>query len=292
MVALAGRLWDEAPTQSDTSAYGTPLSLQIDVSTAMGASPAAPGPERWVIDADDAELFLGDELSARIECRRGRMTARVSARLVEEEPRLVTRLLLETPAGALLARRGYAVLHAGAVAGPGGAVVIRGAPGAGKSTLVAAAHQAGLRVLGDEAILVSRSDPDDILAAVRDLTLLPEATRLLGLLAGPRVGDPKHRVDLFDSSTPALRRARRVASLVLGDRLPGPARLEPLAPEEFLREFRYGEIPQERWSGTPDHIAAHWSEHGAYRLSGAVDLAGAVEQLMDLVASPVTTSEA
>jgi hypothetical protein len=154
--------------------------------------------------------------------------------------------------------------------------------------LVAAAHRSGLSVLGDESVLAARNDPDDLLCAVRDVTLLPDARRLLGIddsLTTPVGGtEGKRRVDLFSSSTPAVRSARRVATVVLGSRN-GPARLEALTPDAFLREFRRGEIVQEQqWSGTPGNVAEHWSQNGAYRLSGAADLVGAVALLTDLVA--------
>ncbi len=244
--------------------------------------------ERWNVGSEDAELRLSDQLHAHIDCAGGRATARVSTRLLAERPALVARLALETPAGAMLARRGYAVLHAGAVAGPKGlAVVIRGAPGAGKSTLVAAAHRAGFGVLCDEAVLVARDDSDEILSAVRDLSVLPDTARLLGLneiiTQEPDATGEKLRVDLFSSSAPAVRHARRVATVVLGPRDGGHARLEPLEPEVFLQEFRRGAIEQERWSGTPDDIAHRWSRSGAYRLSGAEDLEGAVDLLGGLV---------
>ena len=266
-----------------------PLAFAIEVTPADGDAPAPQSlEERWKVEGDDAELSLGDDhLHARIECARGQFAGRVSAVLVSDQPSLVARLLLETPAAALLARRSYGVVHAGAVAGPAGAVVIRGAPGAGKSTLVAAAHQAGLRVLGDESVLVARSDPDEILAAVRDVTLLPDATRLLGLEGAVtpirRGAECKDRLDLFPSSTPAVRHARRVATLLLGSRTDHPVRLEPLDPDTFLREFRDGAIHQERWSGTPHHIEGQWSRSGAYRLVGTEDVSGAVNLLAQLV---------
>jgi len=187
-------------------------------------------------------------------------------------------------------------LHAGVVTGPAGAVVIRGSAGAGKSTLVAAAYRSGLGVLGDESVLAFRSDPDDLLAAVRDVTVLPDARRFLGLddaLTAPAGGtEDKRRLDLFSSSTPAARRARRVATVLLGSRDGGPARLEPLTPEAYLREFRRGESAQEQWSGTPEHIGEHWSRNGAYRLSGAADLAGAVALLTGLVSRPAVARPA
>lgn len=297
ILSLADRLWDRVPAGSHVDLHvPTALEFSVDVRPAEGRGrPPEPQEESWVVGPEHVELSLGRELQAHIELVRWRVAAQVSARLVADEPSLVTRLLLETPAAVLLARRGYGVVHAGAVVGPAGAVVIRGAAGAGKSTLVGAAYGAGLGVLGDESVLVARSDPDDLLAAVRDVVLLPDAARLLGLedavtLAG--TGSEKRRVDLFPSSTPAARHARRLATVLLGPRHGAPAQLEPLTPDAFLREFRDGAIPQEQWSGTPGDISAHWARHGAYRLSGAQDLAGAVELLAGLVTSPAAARRA
>jgi hypothetical protein len=200
-------------------------------------------------------------------------------------PSLLSRYLLEAPAAVLLGRRAWQVLHAGAVVGPGGAVVIRGGEGAGKSTLVAAAFRDGLGVLADESLLVARQDPDDLAAAVRDLTLLPDAARLLGLegITCPAFsgGEEKRRVDLFSVSRPANRRAHRVATVLLGPRSPGPARLVPLAPDAFREEFRRGEIPQERIAGDPDAVARAWKS--GFRLDGAADLCAATQILRSLV---------
>jgi hypothetical protein len=291
ILRLADRLWDRAPAGAPLARRRVPIALSLEVTDADHVPPPALFVERWSLDADDARLSLGENhVHGHIESRHGRFSGRVSAALVADHPALVSRLLLETPAAALLARRGYCVVHAGAVVGPAGAVVIRGRGGAGKSTLVAAAHGAGLRVLGDESVLVERGDPDALLAGVRDVTVLPDAARLLGIeRAVTRAGtarEEKCRLDLFTSSTPALRRARRVATVLLGPRHGGPARLESLAAREFLEEFREGEIPQERRFETPGHVAVHWSRGSAYRLSGANDLPGAVALLADLVARP------
>lgn len=297
LLSLADRLWERAPAGATIGRRVlATLAFVVDVTPARGARSAEPLGERWTVGTDEVELAMGTELHARVDLAGGRLAARVSAQWVEHHPSLVARLLLETPAAALLARRGYGVLHAGAVVGPRGAVVIRGPAGAGKSTLIAAAYHAGLGVLGDETVLAARSDPDDLLAAVRDLTLLPDATSLLGLeravTPADHHGELKHRIDLFSGSTPALRRGRRVATVLLGPRNAGPARLEPLAPEEFLRAFHEGAIPQESWSGTPPGIAAAWARRGAYRLTGAEDLPGAVELLTALVTVPAAASPA
>ena len=150
------------------------------------------------------------------------------------------------------------MLHAGAVVGPRGAVVVRGPSGAGKSTLVAAAHRAGLGVLGDESLFVSRRDPDALSASVRDLALREDSARLLGIFDATEPAftgrEEKRRVDLFTGGAPRGRRARRAATVLLGPREPGPARLAPLTGVAFLDAFRSGAIPQER-PGDPDALA-------------------------------------
>jgi hypothetical protein len=292
--ALADRLWFRASRAQRVPA-ATPIILTIRVESRSRRWPEQLK-ERWRVEPDRAELTVGSWLRARIDFRRARLAARIASSLPELEPGLIARLLLETPSAALLARRAYAVVHAAAIVGPAGAVVIRGAPGAGKSTLAAAAFQAGLDILGDETVLVSRSDPDELLAAVRDLALLPSSTRLLGLQGAVTSTTPskerKDRFDLLSSSHPGTRRVQRVATVLLGSRSPGPARLERLEPEVFVREFQRGAIPQERWSGTPDYIAERWSRGQAYGLNGSEDLAGAVELLRGLVSAPAVANRA
>ncbi len=283
-MAMADRLWTTGPARRLPRA---PISFSIDTDD-RAVSSSNPLAEEWSVGVDDVEFALSDALEGRIACRRGQLTARVAASLVDANPSLVARMLLETPAAVLLARRAYAVVHAGAVTGPGGAVVIRGAPGAGKSTLVAAAHRAGLGVMGDETVLVAREYPDELVAAVRDVTLLPDAAQLLALKetlqpAG-NTREEKLRLDLFAASQPDQRWARRVATVVIGSRNGGPARLEALEPASFLEEFERGQIAQEHWSGTPDSIAKYWAARGAYRLAGAADLDGAVALLAEMVA--------
>lgn len=243
--------------------------------------------ESWTVHRDTVELKLGNQLGVTADVTSATITGWVSADLLRRDPGLIARLLLEVPVAALLQRRGYAAVHAAAIAGPRGAVVLRGAPGSGKSTLAAAAHLAGMDVLGDESVLVARDDPDDLLAAVRDPTLEPDTARLLGLAdrlspATERAG-PKQRLDLFASATATGRARRRVATVILGPRDDGPARLDAIDADTFASEFRNGGIREERWAAPAPHIKTAWSRTGAYRLSGATDLRGAIALLAALV---------
>lgn len=285
LFGLAERLWERMGSEPSN---GEPIELHVAV---RPGGPPGPVPERqlaWELGESEYVASIPGLLAMTIDLAGARVRAEVSVGLLEGAPSFAARTLLEAPVAVLLCRRGFTVLHAGAVAGPGGAVVLRGAGGAGKSTLVAAAWRAGIGVLADESVLVSRTDADLLVASVRELTLLPDAESLLGLGGASEEaftgGETKRRIDLFPGSSPKQRVARRAATLLLGKRSPGPARLVPLGPEEFRREFREGEIPQERLSGDPDAVAESWARSRSWRLDGAVDLGSAVEILGRLVA--------
>lgn len=282
---LAERLWDRAGTRPPDQG-----AIQIQVTVRSGPAPGLV-PERdlaWQQGEKGYVASVANVLVARIDPGRARVDAEVTGGLLDAAPSFAARALLEAPSAILLCHRGFAALHAGAVVGPRGAVVVRGAAGAGKSTLVAAAWRAGFGVLADESLLVSRDDAGQLAASVRDLTVLADAERLLGLEGVTEEaftgGEAKRRVDLFRDSTPPGRVARRAATLLLGPRSPGPARLVPLGHEEFLEAFREGEIPQERLGGGAGAIAEAWAGRESWRLDGAIDLEGALEILGRLAA--------
>jgi hypothetical protein len=247
--------------------------------------------QQWVHETSEFRCEVPGVLDLTIDFAEVRVVARLapamslflskksSSSLSPSLSSFLARTLLEAPAAVLLGRRGWQVLHAGAVVGPRGAAVLRGPSGAGKSTLVAAAHRAGLGVLGDESLFVSRRDPDALAASVRDLALREDSARLLGIFGSTEPAytgrEVKRRVALFDGSGPGDRRARRAATVLLGPREPGPARLAPLAGAAFFDAFRAGGIPQEQ-PGNPDEVARAW-QSGGWLLSGAADLDGAVQ---------------
>ncbi|MSR05821.1 MAG: hypothetical protein EXR93_01935 [Gemmatimonadetes bacterium] len=283
LLALADRLWPAAAGETGSSLPPIQIGLRVD---SPGAAFEGRLTESWTVQRDAVELRLGSQLSVTADVTSASISGWVSADLLEHDPGLIARLLLEVPVAALLQRRAYAAIHAAAIAGPRGAVVLRGAPGSGKSTLAAAAHLAGMDVLGDESVLVARDDPDELLAAVRDPTLEPDTVRLLNLderlwPATERIG-PKQRLDLFASANANGRARRRIATVILGPRS-GPARLDPLNAETFTAEFQAGGIREELWADPAPRIESTWSQRGAYRLSGAGDLRGAITLLAALV---------
>ena len=278
---LAGRLWSEGDPG--------PSALEFRLDVIPGGAPSAEVEREvaWQHAEKAYRVTIPGHLDVVIDFAASRVAGTVGSGLLEAEPALAARYILEAPAAVLLSRRGWQVLHAAAVTGPRGAAVVRGGAGAGKSTLVGAAFAAGLGVLADESLLVAREDVRDLSAAVRDLALLPDAAALLGL--GPRTrfaftgGEPKRRLDLFEESRPALRRASLAAPILLGDRCATPAALVPLSEGEFLAAFQEGEIPQEREAANPAVVARSWSRTGGFRLDGARDLPGAVALVASLV---------
>jgi len=292
VAVLAAGLWRRGADDG-----GAAIRLRVEVRN--GATPRwqiGDLPERllsWEHTPAEFRCGIPGLFSARIVLADATIVATADARLFDPASAasqglgLAARSLLEAPVAVLLARRGWRALHAGGVSGPKGAVVVRGGSGAGKSTLVAATHVAGLEVLGDESLLVARDDSDALAASVRELTLRTDSAALLGILATTvpafSGGEEKRRLELFMGSRPEMRVARRVTTLLLGPRAPGPARLVPLEPAQFLLEFAKGEIPQEHVDGGADSIARAWAEAGGARLDGASDLAGAVSLLKGLV---------
>jgi hypothetical protein len=283
LLALADRVWLSG-LPATRAAPWRHASLRITIETRAHPVPATVRldlEEHWMLGPDWAEVRLADVLAVEMDTVNGRATGWVRDGFAAAHPGLAARLLLEVPSAVLLERRGYLAVHGGAVAGPGGAVVIRGAAGAGKSTLIAAACLAGLDVLGDESILVARDDPDELLAAIREISLEADTVALLDLgHAVVPAARGKARWDLNPAAaTP--RSCRRAATVVLGPR-PGPARLDRLDAEAFRREFRLGAIREEQWGGMPALVADAWARAGSYRLSGTDDLPGAVRLLADL----------
>jgi hypothetical protein len=277
VVALARRLWEEVePGAGDPALPGIRLRIDVTEGTVRG------DPERgasWSLGRDEVRLDAPGIGLLVLPARR-EAAARVARPLLEEKLGTAARFVLEIPV-TLVKMTTRQLLHAGALVGPRGAAVLRGPSGAGKSTLVAAGWKAGLGVLGDESILVGRDDTDSLESTLRDLALSPASVRLLGLEGAVTPafsgGEEKLRLPLFASATPRDRLARRAATLLLGPRSPGPARLVPLLPEEAVSLFRAGEIPQERAFGSdPDALGLAWSFDRTYRLDGAEDLEGAV----------------
>ncbi len=153
--------------------------------------------------------------------------------------------LLESMVETIVARlhgRGILAAHAGAVAGPAGAIVIAGRSGQGKTTLVLGLVRAGLGLLSDELALFDPADgvirPYRRAVHVRPSTLglLPQlgalGSRPLEQLAGGEEWTVS-QVDVVDLLGGGLAEAAPLGAVVLLDGTPDPAaepRIVELAP--------------------------------------------------------------
>lgn len=136
---------------------------------------------------------------------------------------------------ALLAASPCLHVHAVSVAGSRGAVLVPGVSGFGKSTLAAAAMQAGLRLVSDEAACL---DPvaDVVWPHPRPLGLSAHSRRLLGLADPPGSPPEEERAtapDLFGRSA-ATDEPVPVVLVVVGSRRAGGADLVPSSAAEGL----------------------------------------------------------
>ncbi len=101
------------------------------------------GPGRLLLRVRDVGRFLvSDGREIRVEPAS------------EAEERALRVFLYGSAMGALLQQRGVLPLHASAIEAGGRAIVLAGNSGEGKSTLAAAFHRAGYRVLADDVVAV------------------------------------------------------------------------------------------------------------------------------------------
>src|SRR4051812_34424118 len=106
-----------------------------------------------VVDiTDDAvRIAVPDIVAIGVE----RATSRVSITLPDApRPEAIVHPMLTTPLAFLARWRGHACLHAGAIAHDGGAVVVCGNQGAGKSTTLATLAEQGLPVIADDLVVI------------------------------------------------------------------------------------------------------------------------------------------
>ena len=79
---------------------------------------------------------------------------RIAGRNRGVPPRTVRHLLIDHVVPLVLSARGHAMLHASAVAAPGGAVLFAGASGAGKSTVAASFAEGPRRFFADDVVRI------------------------------------------------------------------------------------------------------------------------------------------
>lgn len=140
-------------------------------SLACESSPATRvSPNEWRLTYDDVGV---------VTVRDGRT---IDVALLSGVSRRTVRLTVLGPAlGVLLHQRGFLVLHASVVEIGGWAVAFLGESGDGKSTLAAALHARGHRLVSDDvaAVRIGPNGPE-VYAGFPQLKLWPDALRALG----------------------------------------------------------------------------------------------------------------
>lgn len=125
----------------------------------------------------DVHLFRDPDGTYRVRVARGAWIDQSAPDAGVHFELTVTNLLAERVDGA-------AVLHGGAAATPGGALVVSGPGGSGKSSLTAALAKLGMPIFGDDVLLLDRRSAD-LRAFPRLLRIREPARTLLELPDSP-----------------------------------------------------------------------------------------------------------
>jgi hypothetical protein len=166
----------------------------------------------------------------------------VGGALLPDDPDRAAAAVVSTVDQALLGATPCLALHAAALAGTRGAVVVPGPSGAGKSTLSGACLRRGLRLLSDEAACV---DPDlDVLwPHARPLGLDERARHLLRLeapLDGPAEEERATSPSLLGTVSDPATAATPVAVVIPQRGHDGDATLEPATASQGLAALLAG----------------------------------------------------
>lgn len=177
--------------------------------------------ERWDFSPDSSLFRCGPGAPMRVMVRQGREIVIEGGVLVAQS----RAFLVGTVMGILLHQRGEMVLHAASLEIGGGAVLVLGDSGAGKSVCAAALAAAGHALLSDDLCLVRHEGGKRFLAHsdARPLKVDAEAADALGLRRLDYVEDGEIYVEVPQAKDPLP-----ILALAVLDGF-GPARLDRLA---------------------------------------------------------------
>lgn len=159
-------------------------------------------------------------------------------------------------------------IHAAAVAGPGGCVMLPAASGAGKSTLAAAALQRGLTLVSDEAACLLTSAVGLIVPHARPIKLSRISRRLLGVSAESDPDDEIALAPAFFGHAAAPASTYRCVGVLLPRREPGQtAALEPVSKSAALaavleHRLHYGQrawSTERAWAFLTEFVGGVWA---------------------------------
>lgn len=183
--------WDRAATGIAPPSPVWPLQAHLPSGAVRGLTD---GPIRVAFDRWQRVLTVDDRRHRRVI---------VHAADAAAIPHWVVRSPLRTVLTAWAAQRGGAMVHASGVVADGGAVLLAGASGSGKSTTALTAAAAGLGFLGDDACMVT-FEPDAVAHAVYGRAKLePDALERLPVL--------RHLVVDTDAGSPVLEPVAQLA---------------------------------------------------------------------------------
>ena len=217
-----------------------------------GARPSATFSTTWRSTPNGGTLTYEGTSGDRLDLSLHDAGARVELRCtVPQHAEAVARILLGPGMAALLSMRGAVVLHGGAVAVDGRAILILGNSGAGKSTFVAAMVAAGAAFLTEEvAALADGADGFEVLPGYPRIGLSRASIAAVASPADrplvlPASREDKRWLDVSELKGGLHGRSLPVgAAYVLGDRTnanePAIARLAPAPAVPTVLQHLYG----------------------------------------------------
>ena len=206
------------PAAAPHAAARADLRIRLGTTPETLASPSCVT-EHWQLETDQRFLLTAPGVGRFLLDRDGTVRVEPFGRADDVALRLC---LLGSVFSAWLAMQGYVPLHAGAVEVAGGAALLCGRSGAGKSTTMALLARAGCPVLAEDLAILDTTGTVELLAFSGQVKLASGAIEALGLdpadckmIAGPRAK--------YALSTPRTT-GRRAVSKVLVLHPPGAPR--------------------------------------------------------------------
>jgi tetratricopeptide (TPR) repeat protein len=211
-------------------------------------------------DDDAFSITYGDAFGGRVEGGRATLGGQMG------DLTTVFRYVAPFMLASLLAPAGRFLLHGGAISKDGGAVLVLGGTGAGKSTLAFGALEDGWTVLSDDLVIVSRGPHGPLVSGIPRPLVVP-AEVLPGEAVGTaRADDLRARVQLpFEAWD---RRPRRITAIVIaGHAQTDDAVLAPIDRPDLLRTLIHSMLAQQPYNVRRYfHAAAALSDLPAWRL--------------------------
>jgi hypothetical protein len=166
----------------------------------------------------------------------------------------------------LLAPAERFLLHGGAIGKDGGAVLVLGGTGTGKSTLAFAALDDGWSLLSDDLVIVSRGPDGPLVSGIPRPLVVPAEVLPDDAVGRARADDPRARVQLTFEAWD--RRPQPITAIVIaGHAQTDDAVLAPIDRPDLLRTLVHSMLAQQPYNVRRYvHTAAALSDLPAWRL--------------------------